>query len=1414
MTKFVTEFDTLPSFWQFLNSLDRNDLIAELVQNDLDQDATQTVISFEKDRLICEGNGRPIDEDGWKRLRSIQGAGDQVPAKRGKIGVKNHGLKTAFTIGDEIRLSSSGKMIIQTLYSKGRDQDPYPGASEIPESDPQAPADGCRIVVRYRNADIKPKEGEKIVFGEVAAQDIDTLFKSACANTPEQFAGIASPNGVSRYTVILRHWSLGDARFVFSCTRPRKLKGMKSVEIFRRHCEVSGTIDPLPAGLLEEAARYAVPLREPFKIRVPDFFRRQNRFFIEVSWPVNKRGKPQLGIGKFRYPIGYPEASHEARTGHATYFNAPIVSDTERHGPARNEATNKELRKECEKLLINVIARHTVPRWGPDGLNLLVPCSDSSDGDSLETIRSLLAELAKQGAVPTLSWREAAKLSIKGKEGKKKYSVHLSTINRNTKGPSKYQFIVPVTTWEPGVFDCTLSLISPRSERQLHPRVHPEILSLLTDEDTDGWCEYFITFNENDTLGLIIGQDSKFFDAVDPAYEMSQVLLARCYLDVIEEALNNDNVSDTEKLLKALLLPDIRTEPVRLCELYANVSLPDDIPGLDFPPILHQELASHPLFRKQEWRRPNYTLTKFLESGALEQTDDQTRKCFWHWLHKNENLIRKNDGGKLVDLPIWPDKDGNFFKLKALCEPRSERVAEILGNSIRRPHNQVCRSKLTEIGGRRTTSIRQTPTLEEINGWRDRRREVFEQINLGSILDSEEIDILTKYEDDLTVLLKNSDVARVLKETDIKVWSLAGDSSIQRRTDLVMPSKTNKLLMLSGHFMLKSKRHLTLLDKLSPVLTKPTVEMILTTFHEDPDNYQALQARLKQFLALQPEDHHRDKLAETPILPVNGTSRAPRNLVFKGTRGDYWGVWKNPISTRNLSQDDQKRYRDVGVTSSLPNSETRRAFFEWLSTRGTSVLNQHMPCVFRHILNEKELTSWAVLFPNIQFIPAKHRDGVSLVSLSQVSRGLVYLPDTEEEIIDEIVERDSHIYIVIDRIQEINRPISELLSKLGVKSLREKLGEPERVTPKGDTKQADKCLLGKVAELQSSGFRNTFRKRLNKLGVKSETVRSDWHHRLSQIREIYFTENVEAHYRFRNRLYRAYVDAGFDPNKAIFWIKQAKENSLYETLAEQLIFKLGTPRIYFLALKEILEMKIQDASFGMPDIIVSDSVNQEGFADEVVEGIENDEKEPGEAIAGHAPFTPDPSRNKPTPRPFTSNTVPTQRSHAHQNSERDENTGPDSRRPVPDIEKKQSKELKEQHYASHCQMCLCQKSPEKLAPSGSYVEWAEVRRHVMEAHHVDLVSAGGVRHAGNLILLCKLHHNNYGRRLTRATVTSALQDKTKEKVISFGNSHDDKTEVKGRILKIKIPDTSEEVELFFTNEHSEWWIDNAQPVVS
>ena len=306
-TPFVTEFDAIPGFWNYLVGLDRADLIAELIQNDLDEGATSTVISFERTRLVCEGNGKSVEPEGWLRLRKILGAGDEVPAKRRRFGVKNHGLKTAFTIADEIRLMSDGKAIVQTLYAKGRDMPPHPGASERPMEDRQAPATGCRVIAHYRDAELKPTQGEAIKLDAVGAEETDALFRSACASVPEQLAGIVSPEITPRYEIVLRHWRLGEARFLFSCTRPRKIA--KRMELFHRRCTVSGTYLQLPESLREQAVRRLVPLRGVLKDRAADFFCQGKRFFVEVSWPIDTKGKPQIGTGKFRYPIGFPPNS-------------------------------------------------------------------------------------------------------------------------------------------------------------------------------------------------------------------------------------------------------------------------------------------------------------------------------------------------------------------------------------------------------------------------------------------------------------------------------------------------------------------------------------------------------------------------------------------------------------------------------------------------------------------------------------------------------------------------------------------------------------------------------------------------------------------------------------------------------------------------------------------------------------------------------------------------------------------------------------------------------------------------------------------------------------------------------------------------------------------------------------------------
>ncbi|MCY3940640.1 MAG: hypothetical protein OXG29_06105 [Gammaproteobacteria bacterium] len=107
-----------------------------------------------------------------------------------------------------------------------------------------------------------------------------------------------------------------------------------------------------------------------------------------------------------------------------------------------------------------------------------------------------------------------------------------------------------------------------------------------------------------------------------------------------------------------------------------------------------------------------------------------------------------------------------------------------------------------------------------------------------------------------------------------------------------------------------------------------------------------------------------------------------------------------------------------------------------------------------------------------------------------------------------------------------------------------------------------------------------------------------------------------------------------------------------------------------------------------------------------------------------------------------------------------------------------------------------------MAPAGSYIESEEVRQSVVHAHHTDLVSAGGARHAGNIILLCKLHHDNYGRQFTRSGISAALRDNPKRMSVCY----DDDSHVNGQQIQLAISGTGEVVKLFFTDYHFEYWL--------
>ena len=76
---FITRVDAAALLTEFLQNVRTEEVITELLQNELDQGARTTTISFERDRLVAEGDGRPVDRAGWERLTYVLGAGLAPP---------------------------------------------------------------------------------------------------------------------------------------------------------------------------------------------------------------------------------------------------------------------------------------------------------------------------------------------------------------------------------------------------------------------------------------------------------------------------------------------------------------------------------------------------------------------------------------------------------------------------------------------------------------------------------------------------------------------------------------------------------------------------------------------------------------------------------------------------------------------------------------------------------------------------------------------------------------------------------------------------------------------------------------------------------------------------------------------------------------------------------------------------------------------------------------------------------------------------------------------------------------------------------------------------------------------------------------------------------------------------------------
>ena len=1393
--EFVQRFDAEPQFWQFLSGLHADDLLVELIQNDLDANASRTSIAFAPDRLTCWGDGDVVSEDGWERLSFVMGAGAKVERKRFQIGVKNHGLKACFWLGDEIVVRSNGLRIVQTLYKDGHDREPSPGTllAPIPDSATQ-PVAGCSITVPYREKELVVTKGEGLKIEVPDRSSLEQLFRNAAESLPRRLLGVVRPGRHDQYTLCLSHHALGSVEIHWRAKRGRNIKGRsrRHYNVFGRECIISSRTSCIPSTTIHE---HACTFRAQFppgrRPEIPDFFSRdRTSFWAEIAWSTDKYSKPRPIKGVRRYPIGYAATSEAGLSGVGVNFSGPYKSDAERHGISSMGDLNDYIDDVCKDALVDIVSSYLVHRHSAKAMELYMANPDDPQDESLKdlverTLRARALPLAERASRATHSKRLAL--------GPRRRSA--STLRR---------VVLPMFTWNQERVSSILSEICPGAEDQIDKHVPGPILSCLANMSLTSMND-LITFDKSDVVARLQPKlKAEWFPWKDEA-EWQRALgnpsTAKAYLDVLWLTISMKELESESDVRKNIYLPDEISTARPLTEMFSGVGLPPNLERRDYAPLLHPELQAHRALKSREWKPKRFGLDDYLDKAQLQTASLVERRSFWTWLRKDWKTVKPRQTlVRIVSLPVWPSANGDLVPLDDLCEPRSNRVASIMGNALVRPARELLRAGLVSRTGRGLLTIRNTPSLKEFELF---LAEQLDRFPRQRRLTADERREFHRLEWDLADLTSSSPRLRE------HLTKLAGEygMALDRGGNLREPGELVRdegalryLYLLNRHTIDRPKKLLDTIDGWKPQ-SAPTTAQIIDTIREDGARLDAHVPRIQEYLKQSKRENIKpNDLLDVPCIPVEGEPRSPSELALPRSR-DFWGDWKVRVSVTDINPEVQRLYAHVGVVSGTPNSTHSMQFFQWLASQDADVIVRHVDQVLRHINHRHGPSAWSDEFPQVPFIMVEQdSDTVRLVTKSYATtrRSRVVIPDFEE--LEEAIKQHTGkrpVEVTVIASPRVREPATTRLREFGIRTLSDYAGEPIEVLGTGSVKPSQDFGHRRILDALQSGLKGRqLQKRLTKLDLDAP-LRNNWRDRLSYIQGIRTADSIEAIYKLGRSRFSIQVAGELDRESGTLWLSSDSDlqEAFFEVVA-RLIFE--QPKKYYGSVLERayrMDMREHDP---LKDANVEPL--QDDVWDEETIGQDGEDRAPSATRAVHSAPKTDPEINIPRPGPIP---------QGEDIIRRGGTARPRHHRPPAPTETAQVTDLKEKQYAWHCQACLAGHEPRTLAPPSSYVEASENRREIMEAHHCDHVSAGGARHAGNIVLLCHHHHLDLGDAVTRTEITRALHHATSRDLM-FNSARGVSSPLQGKVVTIQPPQRQHQVALFFTNEHARFWLTKAK----
>lgn len=1388
--EFVQRFDAEPQFWQFLSGLHADDLIVELIQNDLDAKASRTSIAFTPDRLICRGDGEAVSEDGWRRLSFVMGAGAEVESKRFRIGVKNHGLKACFWLGDDIIVRSNGLRVVQTLYKDGHDAEPSPGTFPKPVPDTVSqPNTGCSIEVPYREQELVVSKGEGLKIKVPDRSSLEQLFRNAAESLPRRLLGVVRPDHHDQYTLCLSHHTLGSVEINWRAKRGRHIKGRsrKHYTVFGRECSTSSQTLCIPSTTIYEyACTFRIQFPPESRSEIPDFFfRDRTSFWGEIAWSTDKNGRPKSTKGVRRYPIGYEATSDAALSGVGVNFSGPYRSDAERHGISRTGDLNDYIDDVCKDALVDIVSSYLVHRHTAKAMELFMADPDGAEDESLKDLveRSLRARLLPLADSVSRVSNRSRRITL----GPRKTPV--GTLRR---------VVLPMFTWNAKQIVPLLSEICPSEEDQINKHVPGSILRCLVNMDD------VITFDENDVVARLQPKLKTEWFPWKNETEWKRTLgnpsIAKAHLDVLWLTISRKELESESEVMKNTYLPDDNSTARPLTGMFSGVGLPPNLGQRDYAPLLHPELQGHRVLKRRSWKPKRFGLDDYLDRAQLEMASLAERRSFWTWLRKNGKTVKPRQTlVRIASLPVWPSTSGSLVPLDDLCEPRSKRATSVMGNALVRPSRELLRVGLASRTGRGLLTIRSTPSLEETELFLAERLDRFPRERK---LTADERREFHRLEKDLVDLASSAPRLRahLIKLAGEYGVALDRDGNLRDPGDLVRDEGAlHHLHLLKRHTIDRPKKFLDKLDGWKPQNVPATAQLV-DSIREDSDRLDAHVPRIQEYVKQSKRESIEPLgLLDIPCIPVEGELRSPNELALRGSR-DFWGDWKMRVSVTDINPEVQRLYRQIGVVGGTPSSTHSRRFFQWLASQNSAIVERHADQVLRHINHERGPSAWSDEFPKVPFIMVE-LDGVRVRLVTQTDAtkkgSRVVIPDfeaLESEIRQHRGKRPVEMAIVAR--PRVTEPATARLRAFGLRALSDYAGEPVEVRGTGRTKATRHFDSRRILNALQSGLTGRqLQKRLAKLDLDAP-LRGNWRDRLSRIQGIRTADSIDAIYKLGRSRFSIEVVGELDRESGTLWLRSDSDlqEAFFEVVAG-LIFE--HPKKYYGSVLErayTMDMREHD-----PLIDSNGEPSQEDAGE--VEMISQDEESlgPSATSAAHPVPRSDPAINIPNPGPIP---------QGDEIMVRDITARPQYHRPPSATENAQITDLKENQYAWHCQACLAGSEPKTLAPPSSYVEASENRRKIMEAQHCDHFSAGGARHAGNILLLCHYHHRDLGDAVSRTEITRALHQASPRTLV-FNFDREASSPLQGKVVSIQPPQRQTPVVLFFTNEHATYWLTKA-----